>query len=173
MRKRPRDLYTQPFFPQKYHRHRSVETEYAYFRVLRQRSEKFSSPKTSLTKKNASQSWKKWNRLFVAVSFSFSLSLFNYRSVWSEKSAMEKRLVVERLETLNFIENFARCLSRALRVSRLVCRELVRICPPEINSKQDVARHRKFLRFWHARSKKLRKYDERVFSRKQFHNEIK
>lgn len=52
-RKRPRDLYT-PFFPQKYHRHRSVENDSAYFRAPRRRSENFSSPKTSLTKNNAS-----------------------------------------------------------------------------------------------------------------------
>jgi len=68
--------------------------------------------------------------------FSF---LISYRSMADEKSATEKRLVMERLEIPNFIENFAGYLSRILRVLRLVCQEFVRIHVPEIDSKHDIA----------------------------------
>lgn len=76
-----------------------------------------------------------------------------------DKSATEKRLVMERLETSNFIENFAGCLSTVLHVSRLVCREFVRIHTPEIDSKRDVACQRKFPRIWHSVRSGIRKYD--------------
>lgn len=76
-RKRPREIFILPFFPQKYHRHRSAENESAYFRAPRRRSEKFSSPNSSLTKKKSVLKREEMKQIVLShgLPFSFSPSL--------------------------------------------------------------------------------------------------
>lgn len=99
-RKRPREIFILPFFPQKYHRHRSAENESAYFRAPRRRCEKFSSPNSSLTKKKSALEREEMKQIVLShgPAFSFSASLVSYRSfAEGEKSVTGKRLVMERL----------------------------------------------------------------------------